>query len=78
MEALMMKRPAMRRKLEDIMLDISWAKVAMRYFGRPPSWIHQKIDGMESPEGFTPAELEQLKGALTDLAERIRRVADDI
>ena len=78
METLMMQKPAIRSQLDDIILDISWAKLAKRYFDRSPSWIHQKIDGIESPEGFTPAELEELKGALTDLADRIRRVADDI
>ncbi len=68
----------MRRPLDDIMLDISWAKLARRYFDRPPSWIHQKIDELGTAEGFTPDELEHFKGALTDLADRIRRVADDI
>lgn len=58
METVMIKRPVLKKQLNDILLDISWAKMASRYFGRSPSWIHQKIDGMESPEGFTPAELE--------------------
>lgn len=74
----MMKKPVLRSQLKDIILDISWAKVADRYFDRSPSWIHQKIDAADDSEGFTPAEREQLKEALNDLADRIRRVADDI
>lgn len=78
METLIMKKPGIRKQIDDVILDISWAKVAKRYFDRPPSWIFHKIDNTQEKGGFTPAELEQFKEALTDLADRIRRVADGI
>ena len=36
------------------------------------------IDGNGGKGGFTPAEAEQLRGALIDLSNRIRHVADAI
>lgn len=58
METVMMTRPVLKKQLKDILLDISWAKIASRYFDRSPSWIHQKIDGLEDSERFTPSELK--------------------
>ena len=68
-----------KRELNDIFLDIRWAKVAQRYFERSPSWLYHKIDGTDGnggEGGFSPEELEFFKGALTDLADRIRQTAD--
>ena len=68
------------QKLWDIGLDISWAKISQRYFGKSASWIYNKLsdsDGNGGIGGFTEAEKEQFKGALYDLAERIRRTADN-
>ncbi len=67
--------------IRDIALDISWAKLAKRYFDRSPSWIYHKIDGVDGnggKGGFTEEEKEQFRGALYDLAERIRKTADAI
>ena len=36
------------------------------------------IDGNGGVGGFTPEEAEQFRGALYDVAERIRRVADNL
>lgn len=39
------------------------------------------MDGRDTdakPSAFTPEEAQQLKGALYDLADRIRRAADNI
>lgn len=36
------------------------------------------IDGNGGKSGFTPEEAAQFKGALCDLADRIRKAADSI
>ncbi|MBQ8829595.1 MAG: DUF5053 domain-containing protein, partial [Burkholderiaceae bacterium] len=43
------------------------------------SWLYHKMDGRDGngkPTDFTPEEAQQLKGALVDLSDRIRRAAD--
>ncbi len=68
-----------KKQIEDIALEISWAKIAQQYFGKSASWIYNKLadsDGNGGPGGFTEAERKQFKDALTDLSNRIRRVAD--
>ena len=64
----------MKQTLADILLDISWARLSTRYFGRSRSWLHQKLDGRNSNGGegdFTDEEKARLKDALNDLAARI-------
>ena len=70
-----------RRKLNDILIDVSWGEIAKKYFGQPSSWLYHKLDSPNGNGGkgeFTEAELAQFKGALCDLADRIRRVADSL
>ncbi|WP_418893626.1 DUF5053 domain-containing protein [Limibacterium fermenti] len=67
--------------MADIALDITWAKIAQKYFSKSSSWIYNKIneiDGNGGKGGFTEEEKQQFKGALYDLAERIRRTADKL
>lgn len=74
-------KQTMKQTLSDILLDISWAKLSTNYFGKSRSWLHQKLDGRNSnggEGGFTEEEKQQLKGALCDLADRIRKAADQI
>ena len=81
METLIRKDLNIRKKLEDIALDISWAKISQKYFGKSASWIYHKFDGIDGngkENGFTTEEKEQFKGGLYDLAERIRKTADKI
>ena len=71
----------MKQTLKDILLDISWAHLSMRYFGRSRSWLHQKLDGRSSNGGegdFTDAEKVRLRDALKDLSRRIDEAADRI
>ncbi len=66
-------------KLSDIIMKITWREVAHDYFGKSSSWLYHKMDGKDGngrPGGFTQEELMQLKGALCDLSEKIRRAAD--
>ena len=75
------KAGTMKAQLKDILLSISWADLSKTYFGKSNSWLYHKLDGIDGykkPTEFTEAEKMQLKGALCDLADRIRRVADTI
>ncbi|WP_300828745.1 DUF5053 domain-containing protein [uncultured Rikenella sp.] len=70
-----------RAKLSDILVDISWGNLSKTYFGKSPSWLYHKLDGIDGnggEGGFSEEELSQFKGALCDLADRIRRVADSL
>lgn len=67
--------------LNDILLDVTWAKIAKRYFGKSSSWMYNKLNGTDGNGGvggFTDAETEQLKEALLDLSARIRTVAEGL
>ena len=70
-----------KQKMSDILIAISWREVARTYFGKSSSWLYHKLDGIDGnggTGGFTVDEAAQLKGALCDLAYRIRRAADTI
>ncbi len=71
----------MKKQLEDILLAISWRELANRYFDKSGSWLYHKLDGVDGnkkPTDFNMEERYQLKGALVDLADRIRCAADSI
>lgn len=71
----------MRRRLSDIQLAISWREFANKYFQRSSSWFYHKMDGIDGnggTEGFNEQEAEQMRAALIDLSERIRRAAEAI
>ena len=71
----------MKKKLEDILLAISWRELSTRYFDKSCSWLYHKLDGIDGngkPTEFTEEEKFMLKGALVDLSDRIRRAADSI
>lgn len=71
----------MKARLSDILLTVSWREIANQYFHKSSSWLYHKMDGIDGNGGrggFTPEEAGQLKGALCDLADRIRRAADTI
>lgn len=75
----MLTRLTEPRWRNDILLDVTWAKIAKRYFGKSPSWMYNKLNGTDGNGGvggFTDAETGQLKEALLDLSERIRAVAE--
>ena len=71
----------MKKQLEDLLISISWRDLANRYFEKSGSWLYHKLDGVDGnkkPTEFTEEEKYQLKGALIDLADRIRRAAETI
>lgn len=70
-----------KQKLADILLDINVAKIAKRYFGKSSSWLYHKFDGIDGNGGkgeFSEEELQQLKNALLDLAQRIMNAANTL
>ena len=70
-----------KQKMSDILIAISWREIARTYFGKSSSWLYHKLDGIDGnggTGGFSVDEAAQLKGALCDLADRIRRAADTI
>ncbi len=79
--AEMLKNSKMRQMIDDIDLFISWGTLSREYFGKSASWIYHKLDGIDGnggKGGFTPEEMQLFKGALCDLSDRIRRVADKL
>lgn len=82
MEAMVKQtRMNMKTQLSDLLVAISWADLSRNYFGKSSSWLYHKMDGRDGngqPTEFTPEEALQLKGALIDLADRIRKAADTI
>lgn len=79
--AQVVKDSKVRQKLADIDLNISWGQLSRDYFSKSASWFYNKLNGIDGnggTGGFTPDELQQLKGSLCDLAERIRRAAETL
>ena len=75
------KDNAVKQRIQDILLCVSWREIANTYFDRSPSWLYHKLNGIDGNGGvggFTANEKEQLRGALFDLSERIRRAAETI
>ena len=67
--------------LRDIMLDISWSKISRRYFQKSASWLYNKFNGIDGNGGkgdFSYSEKIQLRNALYDFSERIKKAADSI
>ena len=74
-------RQTMYQQMDDIFDAISWGNLAKTYFDKSASWFYHKMqgrDGNMKPTEFNLEERLQLKGALCDLADRIRRAADTI
>jgi len=82
METLVIsKQETIKSQLSDILMDISWAKISQKYFGKSSSWIYQKIDEIDENgniDSFTYSEKLQLKNALLDFSERINTAAEKI
>lgn len=71
----------MKNRIRDIQMAISWREFSNTYFQRSSSWLYHKLDGIDGNGGgggFTAQEAEQMRGALIDLSNRIRRVAEGI
>lgn len=70
-----------KARLSDVLLAVSWREIARAYFQKSSSWMYHKMDGIDGNggrSGFTRDEALQLKEALCDLADRLRRAADKL
>lgn len=71
----------MKKKVKDILMCVSWREFANTYFQRSSSWFYHKMDGIDGnggTGGFNAEEVEQMRGALINLSNRIRRAAENI
>ncbi|MBQ9525133.1 MAG: DUF5053 domain-containing protein [Bacteroidaceae bacterium] len=71
----------MKKKLKDILMIVSWRELSNTYFHKSSSWFYHKMDGIDGnggKGGFTETEALQLRGALIDMSERLRKAADEI
>jgi hypothetical protein len=78
MEIVMSQKKSLKYQLQDIALDVTWSKIASRYFGKSSSWMYHKLNGIDGngkPTEFTDEEKEQFKNALFDFSDRIRNIA---
>ena len=67
--------------LRDIRQDVTWSKISRMYFSKSASWMYNKLNGIDgngSEGDFTYSERVQLRNALYDFSERIRKAADNI
>ena len=82
METIIRKKATMMMEVKEIALDVTWSKIAARYFpDKSVSWFYNKLNGRDGNGGkgdFTCAERIQLRNSLFDLAERIRNTAQSI
>lgn len=72
-----------KQKLKDIYSDLNIRRLSNYYFGKTAAWLYQKFDRIDVdksgiPNDFTTEELRQLKDALYDFSERIRKAADKL
>jgi hypothetical protein len=71
----------MKKKLKDILMIVSWRELSNTYFHKSSSWFYHKMDGIDGnggQGGFSETEALQLRGALIDMSERLRKAADEI
>lgn len=70
-----------KKKLGKTLLIVSWRDISREYFGKPASWIYDKIEGTdnEDPESaFTEDELDNLKDSFLDISIRFKSLADEL
>lgn len=75
------QKVTMQQKMWDIIVDVKWASISTKYFGKSRSWLSQKMNGKDgngSDVEFSESEKETLRQGLRDLASRINACADKI
>lgn len=69
------------KTLEPVQYFVVWSYVARRYFDKSPAWLTCKRHGYDGNGGttdFTKEEKETLREALFDMADTMRKVAEEI
>lgn len=77
----MEKEMTLKQKLMDVLAAIDLGDMSETYFGKDGAYLYHKFNGVDdkgNPVEFTADELETLRGALCDLADRLRRAAEMI
>lgn len=75
------QKKSMKSLMWDIIVDISWANISKKYFGKSRSWLSQKMNGLDGNGAnteFSEEEQQTLKEALYDLSNRIKICADKL
>ncbi|PDS26490.1 DUF5053 domain-containing protein [Flavobacterium branchiophilum] len=75
------EKPTAKAQLDDIILDVSWADISKTYFGKSSSWIYNKLNGRDGNGAhgeFNEQETENLRNALFELSDRIRKCAEKL
>ena len=70
-----------KKQIEDILLDLSWARISRNYFGKSTGWLYHKLNGIDrhgNKKDFSEEEKEQLRGALYEMSDKIRSAAENI
>ena len=76
-----MKGTKIKQDNIELLLDINVGSIARKYFKKSGSCLYHKFDGRDGngkETDFTQEELQQLKGAFYDLADRLRKAADNL
>lgn len=76
-----MKGTKIKQDNIELLLDINVGSIARKYFKKSGSWLYHKFDGRDGngkETDFTQEELQQLKAAFYDLADRLRKAADNL
>lgn len=78
--AIVNQQTTVRQVLNDVYEDINRAYLAQNYFGKSRSWLYHKFSGRNNgkPDDFSDIDRERLKGALVDIANRLRMTADKL
>lgn len=46
------KDSAVKQRIQDIQMLISWREIAHTYFGKSASWLYHKLDGIDGNGGW--------------------------
>ena len=77
-----LKQTSLFNELDDVVMTISWGEIAEYYFpDKSVTWFYNKLRGVDGNGGkgeFTLGEKIQLRNALFDFSERVRRTAENM
>ncbi|MCL2328257.1 MAG: DUF5053 domain-containing protein [Bacteroidetes bacterium] len=82
MKTKTLRQTSLFNELDDIVSEISWGEIAEYYFpDKSVTWFYNKLRGVDGNGGkgeFTLGEKIQLRNALFDFSERVRKAAENI
>jgi len=82
MKTKTLKQTSLSNELDDIISEISWGEIAERYFpDKSVTWFYNKLRGVDGNGGkgeFNISEKIQLRNALLDFSDRVRKTAENM